>query len=142
MSFSFRSVLILAVSLTIFISASAQAGFKASDCRAPAPDSLSSYPPNVTVDGTVLRGSDALDAVRSLSRKSGATVVQKTDLFGDLIRVYSRTLKTDKRTDPHYPNEGCTRKAALKEVCELDAASKKAKCAQICQFDYNCIDNR
>ena len=90
------------------------------------------------VENTVITGEEALEKVKSMKVAAGF----KLDFFLDSQRYFEKVLGTDSVYDREMREGDCWLRAVLSDYCEELVSDREYKCAQICRFSYDCIDNR
>ena len=134
-------VMVLGVLLSLNTMADTILPIKAQDCTIAKTPTIKPTTPRSVVN-TNSYNAEAKEMLKTLLASNKYTKTVEKDLLSDKITTYTVKIAEEQTTDDSYPAEGCTRSATLNNVCLVDAGSKTVKCGEVCQYDYNCIDNR
>jgi hypothetical protein len=134
-------VMVLGVLLSLNTMAATILPIAAQDCTIAKTPSTNPTTPRA-VENTNTYNAEAKEVLRTIIASNNYTLTVAKDLLSDKVTTYSLQIAKEEVTGASYPAAGCTRSATLNNVCLVDAGTNAVKCGEVCQYDYNCIDNR
>jgi hypothetical protein len=134
----------LFVSLVLLVSVSANASQEIKPLQTRAECTIANTPdyfpfqPRPVLDA-YRSGNTAAVAINAMENVSNSLI---QTAIGGVQQQKVQVLSVEAYQDAAYPTDGCSRSATLKAVGVFNPATRSMEYGEVCEFSYNCIDNR